>query len=54
MLWDFIDTAHEHLKELNGSFNLDNFKQSKLYQEMKKNKVSLIDIDLQNKTKSIA
>ncbi|WP_339047326.1 hypothetical protein [Candidatus Mesenet endosymbiont of Phosphuga atrata] len=48
-LENFIDEAHKYLEKekLNKDFNLSNFKQNKLYKAMKKNGVSLIDIDLQ-------
>ncbi|GHM58673.1 MAG: hypothetical protein sL5_07680 [Candidatus Mesenet longicola] len=47
LLENFIDEAHKYLAEekLNEGFNLGNFKQNKLYQEMQKNRVSLIDIN---------
>ncbi len=45
LLGDFIDEAHTYLKEnkLNNRFKLNTFQHSKLYQEIKKNAVLLID-----------
>lgn len=47
LLENFIAEAHKYLEEekLNKDFNLNTFKQNKLYQKMKKSKLSLIDID---------
>ncbi|WP_253302169.1 hypothetical protein [Wolbachia endosymbiont of Psylliodes chrysocephala] len=45
LLENFINEAHEYLKEnrLNKEFKLNTFQHNKLYQERKKNKVSLIN-----------
>lgn len=45
LLEDFIGKAHEYLEEnkLNSEFKLNTFQHSKLYQEIKKNAVVLID-----------
>ncbi|WP_339045628.1 hypothetical protein [Candidatus Mesenet endosymbiont of Agriotes lineatus] len=47
LLWGFISTAYKYLeeKELNKNFKLKDFKQSKSYQKINKDKISLIDID---------
>ncbi|NUX01419.1 hypothetical protein GO685_02735 [Wolbachia endosymbiont of Madathamugadia hiepei] len=49
-LENFIDEAHKYLKEnkLNNGFKLDTFQGSKLYQEIKKNKVSFVNVDSPN------
>ncbi|MDR0288929.1 MAG: hypothetical protein LBH78_02675 [Rickettsiales bacterium] len=50
LLGDFIDEARKYLKEnkLNNGFKLGTFQDSKLYQEIRKNKVSFVNVDSPN------
>ncbi|MDR2609696.1 MAG: hypothetical protein LBC06_03830 [Rickettsiales bacterium] len=52
---NFIDEAHKYLKEnkLNSGFKLDTFQGSKLYQEIKKNKVSFVNVDSPNSSLTV-
>ncbi|MDR3132002.1 MAG: hypothetical protein LBU02_02840 [Rickettsiales bacterium] len=55
LLEDFIDEARKYLKEnkLNNGFKLGTFQDSKLYQEIKKNEVSFVNVDSPNSSLTV-
>lgn len=55
LLEDFIDEARKYLKKnkLNNGFKLGTFQDSKLYQEIKKNKVSFVNVDSPNSSLTV-